>query len=228
MSEIHTLATRHAALGDEARLSIVRELSVSDRTVNQLRDAIKISSSLLAHHLDILENVSLIERRQSQKDRRSRFVVLRHENLPHISPVKVPTDVLFVCTENMARSQLAGAVWKSATGGRVSCSGTHPANKIHPLTFSTAAKNKVILLNDLPQSMPKRIPTHTTVITVCDEAFDQLGPEVVDMHWSIPDPVSIGTAVQFQRTFGELVRRIQPYVQAHLQPHLQPPKKGTE
>jgi ArsR family transcriptional regulator, arsenate/arsenite/antimonite-responsive transcriptional repressor / arsenate reductase (thioredoxin) len=213
MSDIHTLAMRHAALGDEVRLAIVHELLTSDRTVNQLRDAIEISSPLLAHHLDILENVSLIERRQSQKDRRNRFVVLRHEHLPHISPLKVPADVLFVCTENMARSQLAGALWKSAIGGRVSCAGTHPAPIIHPLTFTTATKNSVTLLNEHPQPLPNRIPARTTVITVCDEAFDELGPDQVDMHWSIPDPVSIGTAAQFQKTFSELVRRIQPYVQ---------------
>lgn len=213
MADLHTLATRHAALGDEVRLSIVHELLMSDRTVNQLRDAIKISSSLLAHHLDILENVSLIERRQSQKDRRSRFVVLRHEHLPSISPLKIPTDVLFVCTENMARSQLAGALWKSAVGGQVSCSGTHPAEKIHPLTSTTATKNNVTLLNEYPQPMPNRLSARTTVITVCDEAFDELGADLVDIHWSIPDPVSVGTAAQFQRTFSELMRRVKPYVQ---------------
>jgi protein-tyrosine-phosphatase len=213
MSEIRHLAARHAALGDEVRLSIVNILRDSDRTVNQLRAAINISSSLLAHHLDILENVSLIERRHSQRDRRERFVILRHEQLPQISPLEIPTQVLFVCTENIARSQLAGALWKSATGGQVSCSGIRPGQKIHPHTFTTATKNQVSLLAEEPQPLPERIPTSTTVITVCDEAFEELGSDVVDIHWSIPDPVRVGTASQFQKTFAELRRRMLPYEQ---------------
>ncbi len=53
-------ASRHAALGDPVRLAIVDELASSDRSPVELRRRYGLESNLLAHHLDVLEEVGLI------------------------------------------------------------------------------------------------------------------------------------------------------------------------
>ncbi|MEY3389547.1 MAG: hypothetical protein RLZ74_1153, partial [Actinomycetota bacterium] len=55
-------AARFAALGDVVRLELVKFIQTSDRTVNELREYLEVGSSLLAHHLQVLEDVGLIER----------------------------------------------------------------------------------------------------------------------------------------------------------------------
>jgi protein-tyrosine-phosphatase len=45
------------------------------------------------------------------------------------------------------------------------------------------------------------------VVAVCDEAREVLGPRVA-VHWSIPDPVRIGTDAAFDAAFDELDERI--------------------
>ena len=100
------------------RLAIVDELTVSDRAPVELRHRLGIESNLLAHHLDVLERVGLVERSRSSGDGRRRYVHLRAEALDGLAPT-TPVELgeaLFVCTANSARSQLAAAVWREATG----------------------------------------------------------------------------------------------------------------
>src|SRR3954452_9874184 len=106
-------ARRHAALGDPVRLAIVDELVRSDRAPMELRDRFALESNLLAHHLDVLEAAGLIGRSRSSGDGRRRYVHLLPAALELLGPVTVPRParVLFVCTANSARSQLAAALW---------------------------------------------------------------------------------------------------------------------
>ncbi|MEZ5258126.1 MAG: helix-turn-helix domain-containing protein [Ilumatobacteraceae bacterium] len=130
-------AARHAALGDPVRLAIVDELFVSDRSPVELRRLLELESNLLAHHLDVLEGVGLIERTRSAGDARRRYVRLAQAALP-ISPVVAPSPwirprrALFVCTRNSARSQLAAALWREMTGAPAESAGTEPAQEVHP------------------------------------------------------------------------------------------------
>ena len=105
-------AAVHAALGEPSRLVIVDHLTGSDRSPQELQDAVGVPSNLLAHHLDVLEAAGLIERSRSSGDGRRRYVHLlaRRSSTglgPRIRPINGP--VLFVCTANSARSQLAAA-----------------------------------------------------------------------------------------------------------------------
>ena len=45
------------------------------------------------------------------------------------------------------------------------------------------------------------------VVTVCDSAHEELGA-IGHLHWSIPDPVRIGTDDAFDTAYDELERRI--------------------
>ena len=201
-------AARFAALGDVVRLELVKFIQTSDRTVNELREYLEVGSSLLAHHLQVLEDVGLIERRKSAADGRKRFVSLRHENLPHLDRVNVGRDIIFVCTENIARSQLAREIWRQKTGLRARSAGTKPGKAVHPLAIRAAKRHGLSIEDSSPRMVPANLSDSMVVITVCDAAFEELGRDRVQTHWSIPDPVSIGTDRAFDQVIEELRDRI--------------------
>ena len=203
-------AARHAALGDPARLGIVDELSVSDRAPVELRRLLGMESNLLAHHLDVLERVGLIERSRSSGDGRRRYVHLLRDALVGLAPDRrVPLDrALFVCSANSARSQLAAALWHQATGEPAQSAGTHPADRVHPGAIAAAARAGVDLGSAMPHDLSEIETFPPLVITVCDRAHEELDADDAWLHWSIPDPVLVGTKGAFDATVMELRTRI--------------------
>ncbi|MBL8777638.1 MAG: helix-turn-helix domain-containing protein [Acidimicrobiales bacterium] len=203
-------AARHAALGDPVRLAIVDELVVSDRAPVELRRRLGIESNLLAHHLDVLEGVGLVERTRSSGDGRRRYVHLRRGALHGLTPGRpVPGgSALFVCTANSARSPLAAALWRHRTGRPAASAGTHPAERIHPGAVAAARRAGVDLADDAPSSIADAGRPPAIVVTVCDQAHEELDPDPSWLHWSVPDPVPAGTAAAFDAAVTELAERI--------------------
>ena len=199
-----------AALGDRLRLDIVDELALSDRTPGELIQKFEITSALLAHHLDVLENAQIVERIESSADRRKRFVRLSERNLPLLVTSKYPENIQFICRHNSARSQLAAAIWKKFVGTAASSSGTEPAKTVHPLTIQIAKRHNL----DLGQAIPRKYrptPAHGRLeITVCDQSHDDLSMPLSRSHWSLPDPTNVGTIAAFEQTYQELFKRIIP------------------
>src|SRR5215218_2002621 len=132
--EIVFRAQRHAALGDPTRLTIVDELLASDRAPVELQRIAGVPSNLLAHHLDVLEEVGLIARSRSSGDGRRRYIHLHRDALDGLIPGRRQRAgrALFVCTHNSARSQLAAALWTQLTHEPADSAGTHPAARVHP------------------------------------------------------------------------------------------------
>lgn len=204
-------AKTHAALGDPVRLAIIDELTKSDRAPIELRRRLDLESNLLAHHLDVLEEVGLIERSRSSGDGRRRYVHLRQGTFDHLAPapsVEVG-PALFVCTANSARSQLAAALWERHTGQAATSAGTHPADAVNPLAVEAAERAGVSLAGAVPKTLDGLGPMPSLVVTVCDRAHEELAPDDGWLHWSVPDPVPVGTAAVFDATVTELQRRIQ-------------------
>ena len=201
---------RHAALGDPVRLAIVDELSVSDRAPVELRRQFGLESNLLAHHLDVLERVGLIERSRSSGDGRRRYVHLLRDALTGLAPCRpVPSGaVLFVCSANSARSQLAAALWRDVTGRPAESAGTHPAERVHPGAIAAARRAGLDLAGATPAPLDDVRSFPPLVVTVCDRAHEELEPGDDWLHWSIPDPVPVGTTAAFDRTVGELRDRV--------------------
>ena len=46
------------------------------------------------------------------------------------------------------------------------------------------------------------------VVAVCDSAHEELGPQLPRLHWSIPDPVRVGTEEAFDAAYTEINDRI--------------------
>lgn len=203
-------AARHAALGDPVRLAIVDELASSDRAPVELRRLLGLESNLLAHHLDVLEDVGLIERTRSSGDGRRRYVHLRRRSLDGLSPGRpvVPGPALFVCSANSARSQLAAALWRRCTGQPADSAGTHPAGRVHPGAVAAAVRAGLDLGDTVPRALDEVGPAPALVVTVCDQAHEEADPDPAWLHWSIPDPVPVGTKAAFDATVDELTDRI--------------------
>jgi protein-tyrosine-phosphatase len=209
-------ARRYAALADPGRLMIVDELVASDRSPVELRRLIGIESNLLAHHLDVLERVGMINRSRSSGDGRRRYVHLERAALEGMQPGlrRTPEPALFVCTRNSARSQLAAALWRSVTSLPAESAGTHPADRVHPGAVAAARRAKLRLAADEPRSIDDVVDMAPLVITVCDQAHEELDPPDTWLHWSIPDPVAVGSTAAFDATVRELRQRIDSLVES--------------
>lgn len=187
----------HAALGEPLRLAIVEDLASSDRSPGELASRFGLATNLVAHHLDVLATAGLIERFTSSADKRRRYVRLTlpsaHEILGHAVPGDggAPVRVVFVCSANSARSQLAAALWKERTGRDADSAGTEPADAVHPGAVAAARRAGL----DLSGAVPRELRDDDTagigvVITVCDRAHEELTPGPDWWHWSTPDPVA--------------------------------------
>jgi protein-tyrosine-phosphatase/DNA-binding transcriptional ArsR family regulator len=214
MEPVTLRARRHAALGDPTRLAIVDELASSDRAPVELQRLTGISSNLLAHHLDVLEEVGVITRSRSGGDGRRRYVHLSRDALDDLSPGRrrPAQRALFVCTHNSARSQLAAALWTQLTSQPAESAGTHPAGRVHPGAVAAARRAGLDLTAARPQHLGDVTSMPGLVVTVCDRAHEELAPDPVWLHWSVPDPVPAPTKAAFDATVNELRGRIETLV----------------
>lgn len=105
------------------------------------------------------------------------------------------TRVLFLCTGNCCRSQMAEAILRRLGDDRFEAlsAGSHPAGFVHPLAIDALA------LMDIPLDDPKSKSWDEfndqmvdVVITVCDAAAAETCPSwpgsPICAHWSLPDP----------------------------------------
>src|SRR3712207_2383178 len=148
-------AAAYAALGDLHRLAIVDELALSDRSPSELRRTLGIESNLLAHHLEALARVGLIERVASIGGRRRKYLRLLGQPLRALCRPSALTAerVVFVCTANSARSQLAAALWNARSPVPAVSAGTQPAARVHPLAVQAAARHGLDLSGARPRHL---------------------------------------------------------------------------
>lgn len=205
-------AAVYAALGDPVRLSIVDELAFSDRSPGELVERLGVPSNLLAHHLAVLEDAGIVVRSVSAGDARRRYVSLDRSR-PDVLTVLRPTHrrslrpMLFLCTQNSARSQLAAALWTQRTGRMARSGGTRPAPAVHPGAVR-AARRAGLDITDVTPRHHQRVAARTQVVTVCDLVHEDLEPGGDWWHWSIPDPVASGTDDAFDSVLRMLDERI--------------------
>lgn len=210
MPDLATRATLHRVLGDERRLAIVDELRRSDRTPSELGALTDTPSNLLAHHLAELERVGVVRRVNSEGDARRRYVQLAAEPgllLGLGEPTVLDGQVLFVCTHNAARSQLAAALWRDRTGRDAVSAGTEPADRIASGARRVAARHGLVL-DDRPHHLDEIDGDVGLVVTVCDRARETGDwPDAPLRHWSVPDPVG-RSARAFTDAFEAITRRV--------------------
>lgn len=206
-------ATAFAALGDASRLRIVDLLRLSDLSPGDIAERLGLDSNLVAHHLRVLERADLVRRVTSSGDGRRRYVQLVDDSFSSLLPLSgstgAPRRVLFVCTRNSARSQLAAAIWRTSGAGSAESAGTRPAERVHPGAVAAARRAGLRLGDETPKHLSEVRGRPSLVVTVCDEAHEELDPSDDWLHWSIPDPVRGGRASQFDDVIRMLRRRIE-------------------
>jgi arsenate reductase len=137
-----------------------------------------------------------------------------------------PIRVLFVCTGNSARSQIAEALLERIGGAdfEVESAGTEPRG-VNPFALQVLAEAGI----DWSGAQSKSVDKFTDqpfdyVITVCDRARQScpvFPGQYNSLHWGLEDPAEVeGTDAEklatFQRTYMELVQRIRPFVEVAL------------
>lgn len=169
-----------------------------------------IDSNLLAHHLDTLEKAGLIERLGSQGDRRRRYIRLRGPALATLEESQKQSfrRIVFVCTENIARSQLAAVLWNHLKPGPMATSGgTSPGPRVHRGAIRAAARRGLDLRSARPRPIPPLNETDL-VVTVCDRAHESFAHSAGSLHWSVPDPVASVDPRSFEAVADILDERI--------------------
>jgi ArsR family transcriptional regulator, arsenate/arsenite/antimonite-responsive transcriptional repressor / arsenate reductase (thioredoxin) len=235
--------------GHPVRWRLLSELARSDLRVHELTALAGRRQNAVSYHLARLREGGLVTVHRSSADRRDSYYrielgrcgqlladtagALHPGLLPGAPPAAsratsrpaAPVRVLFLCTGNSARSQIAEALLRRAGGDRVraASAGSHPKD-LHPravrvlreygIDWSGRRSRHLSEFADRPLDL---------VITLCDRAREVCPefpgrPETA--HWSIPDPAADGSAAgypAFQRTaadlsarIGFLVRRITP------------------
>jgi ArsR family transcriptional regulator, arsenate/arsenite/antimonite-responsive transcriptional repressor / arsenate reductase (thioredoxin) len=208
-----------AALGEPVRLALVDRLVAGDASPTTLAAELGLGSNLLAHHLGVLEDASVVRRVRSEGDRRRSYIQLRLDNPTVRSAVLtgVVDDliagrdlrrVIFVCTANSARSQLAAAAWNTVSDVPATSAGTHPANAVHPRARKIARRHGLDLTGAVPTGLSSRLANTDLVVAVCDNAHEELDPTAPRLHWSVPDPARVDTDDAFEAVYADLDRRV--------------------
>ena len=123
--------------------------------------------------------------------------------------------VLFLCTGNSARSQMAEALLKQLSKDRVEVvsAGSAPQPQVHPLAKETLENRYGIDASGLaPKSMDRFLGERFDyVITVCDRAAEVCpvfpgDPERI--HWSFEDPAAVKDEDARRRAFASVANGI--------------------
>ncbi len=232
-SDLVRRAGVHAALGEPGRLAIVDALLLGEASPTELQRLLAMPSNLLAHHVRVLEKVGVLSRHRSEADRRRTYVTLAPGAFDALRPTRVhdAVRVVFVCTHNSARSQLAAALWNGTSPVPATSAGTHPAPAVHPGAVAAAQRHRVPLSPSSPRHVDDVLSADDMVITVCDAAHEELaaaggaGREIASgrLHWSIPDPARTGEDGAFDRVVTDLTDRI-----ARIAPAVRPTDRRSD
>jgi protein-tyrosine-phosphatase len=223
------------------RWRLLVELAHSDRRVRELCALLGQSQPLVSYHLGRLRAEQVVERRRSAWDGRESYHLLNlarcgellaasggalHPGLRLSTTTPSgerpardrPVRVLFLCTGNSARSQIAEALVGQLSGGTVEAvsAGSHP-KPLHANTVRVMRERGIDLAGrrtkHLSEFAEKRFDY---VISLCDrvrEVCPELRGQPELIHWSIPDPTRAGGSGEesyaaFERTADELAARI--------------------
>jgi ArsR family transcriptional regulator, arsenate/arsenite/antimonite-responsive transcriptional repressor / arsenate reductase (thioredoxin) len=224
-------------LAHDLRWQILTLLADSDRRVQELVALLERPINLVSYHLRQLRSAGLVQEHRSAADGRDLYYTLTlaqvaeqfhgvgrqlHPALgcPATTPPRqTPAHILFLCTRNSARSQMAEALLRVQAGPRpleVASAGSLPAT-VDPDTVRAMAQFGIDITAQQSKHLDQfRHRTFDYVITVCDQVREEcpvFPGEPHTIHWSVPDPaVTTGTPEErltvFLATAQELATRV--------------------
>lgn len=227
------------ALADETRVAIVRLLALTDLRVGEIVAYLQAPQNAVSYHLRQLREIGLLRDQRSSWDGRDIYyrvdldrlhtlyqvaasslhpAMALAEGSPPPSTDDRPLRVLFLCTHNSARSQIAEAILRQLGRDRVEVysAGSEPA-PIHPLTLAILRGHGIDPSPHRSKSLEQfRGQQFDYIITVCDrvrEVCPVFPGDPKRTHWSTPDPLLVedeaARRAVFETVFRELQTRIQ-------------------
>jgi protein-tyrosine-phosphatase len=116
--------------------------------------------------------------------------------------------VLFVCTHNAGRSQMAAALLDHAAAGRVrvTSAGSQPAGQLNPAVVAAMAEIGLDISREYPKPLTgDKVQAADIVITMgCGDACPVF-PGKRYLDWDLPDPA--GLSVEQVRPIREQIRQ---------------------
>jgi ArsR family transcriptional regulator, arsenate/arsenite/antimonite-responsive transcriptional repressor / arsenate reductase (thioredoxin) len=118
--------------------------------------------------------------------------------------------VVFVCRHNSARSQLAVALWRRSSSVPAESAGTRPAAAVHPGAISAARRHRLPMQRPRTRGLDDVLLGSDLVVALCDEAHEELALAAsrTVLHWSVPDPVRVGTDAAFDAAYSQIAARV--------------------
>jgi protein-tyrosine-phosphatase len=227
-------------LSDPLRWQLVGELGRSDRRVGELVQLVGKPQNLVSYHLAELRHAGIVRCRRSSADGRDvyyRADLFRCRDLlgeaglslhpglslgptqrDDVAPRRTRPRVLFLCTGNSARSQIAEALVEHRSAGAVQArsAGSNP-KPLHPNAVRVMAERGLDIAGRHTKSLTRFTRSRfDRVITLCDKVRE-ICPEFpgapIAAHWSIADPAAAGdtdetTYTAFQQVADEIDVRV--------------------
>lgn len=230
------------ALANDIRWQLLTLLAHSDYCGQELVRLLKQSQNSVSYHLNVLRELDVVTERRSAADERfiyyslnlDLFRMLYFSSADALHPVlggteaqtqamassspRKPPRVLFLCTHNSARSQMAEGILRHVSEGRIEAmsAGSQPA-PIHPWAVQALAALNIDISTQKSKHLDElKHQSFEYVITVCDrvrEACPTFPGDPERIHWSIPDPVAAQGSEKeqyhaFEQVALELMTRI--------------------
>jgi protein-tyrosine-phosphatase/DNA-binding transcriptional ArsR family regulator len=210
-------------LAHDIRWSILQFLAHSDYSGQELVRRLKQPQNLVSYHLRLLAEKHVVTERRSSADERSIYYSLDVHALrtlyfasgdalhPTLGTSKTeetalqetvsrlpqtPVRVLFLCTQNSARSQMAEGIMRHLSAGHIEVmsAGSHPS-QLNPCAVRACAAFGI----DISAQRSKHIDelsdqSFDYIITVCDRVRESCPTFPGDpdrIHWSFLDPASV-------------------------------------
>ena len=205
-------------LADPIRWQLVGALGRSDRRVGELVQLADKPQNLVSYHLAELRKAGIVTARRSSADGRDVYYradlarcrdllgeagLSLHPGLirgpagdVHAPPAqRTRARLLFLCTGNSARSQMAEAFVAHRSSGAIEArsAGSHP-KPLHPQAVRVMAERDIDISGHASKSLDRFARRRfDRVITLCDkvrEVCPEFPGAPVASHWSIPDPAA--------------------------------------
>jgi len=130
--------------------------------------------------------------------------------------------VLFICTGNSIRSQMAEGFMKALGGGKwiVRSAGVLPSF-VHPLAVRVMMESEIDISDQKSKSVDKFVnEVFDIIITLCDHAAASCPTfpgQAIRLHWPIDDPVgAVGTIeerlVLFRKARDEIRKKVEEFL----------------
>jgi protein-tyrosine-phosphatase len=228
-------------LAHDLRWKMLTLLARGDYNGQDFMRLLGLPQNLISYHLRKLHEQRLVREHRSTADERQVYYsldlntvrslyqsagealhpalgILEAPPPVEVQPDQAPKRVLFLCTENSARSQMAEALLRYLSQGHIEVysAGSHPT-QVHPLALQVLQERGISTEGLRSKSLDEFVgQSFDVIVTVCDrvrEACPTFPGDPDCIHWSFADPAAVEGSLEerhraFEQTSLQLTTRL--------------------